>query len=81
VDLGIFDEGGVGRRSLNKAIGKMAREMLRWTSDPDFYLSGAIGRESYSISLDEYRQRLDRQILDFVSVSEILSAHRIIGSE
>lgn len=81
VDLGIFDDGGPHRRFLNKAIGKMAREMMRWTSDPDFYLSGSIGKEGYSISLEEYRSRLDRQILDFVSVSEILSAHRIAGSE
>jgi hypothetical protein len=81
IDLGIFDEGGPHRHALNRAIGKMAREMMRWTAVPDFYLSEHVGSEGYSVSIEEYRRRLDKRILDFVSVNEILSAHPIIGSD
>jgi len=81
VDLGIVDDGSEARGALNKAIGRMGNEMMKWTSVPDFYLSEHIGNEGYSASLEEYLQRLDDQILDFVSVSEILTAFPIIGSK
>jgi len=81
VDLGIVDDGGPARHALNRALGKMGREMTRWGSVPDFYLSEHVGGEGYTVSIDEYRRRLDRRILDFVSVSEILSAHPIVGSD
>ncbi|MFH1278060.1 MAG: hypothetical protein ABIK65_06755 [Candidatus Eisenbacteria bacterium] len=80
VDLGIIDDGSPARHGLNKAIGKMAREMLRWASNPDFYLSEHVGAEGYTVSIDEYRRRLDMRILDFVSVTEILSVYPIAGS-
>lgn len=81
VDLGIIDDGSPARVHLNKAIGKMAREMVRWASVPDFYLSEHVGSHGYIVSIDEYRKRLDRRILDFISVTEILSAYPIIGSD
>ncbi|MBN1825569.1 MAG: hypothetical protein JW958_04820 [Candidatus Eisenbacteria bacterium] len=81
VDLGIIDDGSASRVNLNKAIAKMAREMMRWASVPDFYLSEHVGGEGYIVSIDEYRKRLDKRILDFVSVTEILSAERLVGSE
>ncbi|MFH1679954.1 MAG: hypothetical protein ABIH26_04840, partial [Candidatus Eisenbacteria bacterium] len=80
VDLGIIDDGSRARRNLNHAIAKTAREMTRWASVPDFYLSEHIGAEGYTVSIDEYRHRLDRKILDFVSVTEILSVYPIVGS-
>jgi len=80
VDMGIIDDGGPLRGNFNKAVGKMAREMMRWTSLPDFYLSEHAGSHGYSVSIDEYVARLDSKILDFVSVSELLSAYLIEGS-
>ncbi len=80
VDMGIIDDGSPLRSELNKAIGKMAQEMMRWTSVPDFYLSEHIGGHGYSVSIDEYVNRLDTKILDFVSVSELLSAYTIVGT-
>ncbi|MBN1442317.1 MAG: hypothetical protein JXA90_06385, partial [Planctomycetes bacterium] len=80
VDMGIIDDGSPARTRLNRAIGRMAREMMRWTSLPDFYLSEHIGEQGFTVSIDEYRERLDRRILDFVSASEILSARPIVGS-
>ena len=80
VDMGIIDDGGPLRGSFNKAVGKMARQMMRWTSLPDFYLSEHTGSHGYSVSIDEYVARLDSKILDFVSVSELLSAYPLVGS-
>jgi hypothetical protein len=80
VDMGIIDDGSPLRGSLNKAVSKMAQEMMRWTSLPDFYLSEHIGGRGYAVSIDEYVTRLDSKILDFVSVSELLSAYPIMGN-
>lgn len=80
VDLGIIDDGSPEREKLNRAIGKMARQMMRYTSVPDFYLSEHVGSKGYTVSFDEYKGRLDRKILDFVSVIEILSVSPIVGS-
>jgi len=80
VDMGIIDDGGPLRGDFNKALARMAQQMVRWTSLPDFYLSEHAGTHGYSVSIDEYVTRLDGRILDFVSVSELLSAYPIIGS-
>jgi len=80
VDLAVIDDGSPARRTLNRAIGRMAGEMMRWTSAPDFYLSEHVGAEGYTASIDEYGRRLDQGILDFISVSEILSASLVTGS-
>jgi hypothetical protein len=80
VDMGILDDGSPRRDHLNKALARMAQEMMRWTSLPDFYLAEHTGGHSYSVSVEEYVTRLDGGILDFVSVSELLSAYPIMGS-
>ncbi|RMF71882.1 MAG: hypothetical protein D6738_12915 [Acidobacteria bacterium] len=80
VDLGIIDDGSPAREALNQAIGRMATEMLRWASAPDFYLSEHVGGRGYTVSIDEYARRLDERILDFVSVTEILGAQPLVGS-
>jgi hypothetical protein len=81
VDLGIIDDGSKARVNLNRAIAKTAREMMRYASVPDFYLSEHVGAEGYTVSIDEYRRRLDKKILDFVSVTEILSVYPLVGSQ
>jgi hypothetical protein len=80
IDMGIIDDGSPLRSDLNKAVGRMGQEMMRWISVPDFYLSEHIGGRNYSVSIDEYVTRLDTEILDFVSVSELLSAYPIVGT-
>lgn len=80
VDLGIIDDGTPPRDELNRAIGRMATEMMRWSSAPDFYLSEHVGAAGYTVSLEEYIDRLDSKSLDFVSVTEILGAQPLVGS-
>lgn len=80
IDLGIIDDGSPERAYLNAALGKMATELMRWSSGPDFYLSEHVGAAGYTVSIDEYVSRLDKRILDFVSVTEILAASPLVGS-
>lgn len=80
VDLAILDDGNPHRAELDRAVARMATEMMRWSSSPDFYLSEHIGAAGYAVSIDEFAGRLDESLLDYVSVTEILAAQPLVGS-
>ncbi len=80
IDVGIVDDGSPNRQYLNLAISRIAKEMLRFACNIHFHLSEHIIEHSYSASIPEYRKVLDKQIRDFIIISEILGAKRIIGS-
>ncbi|MBM3790341.1 MAG: hypothetical protein FJW35_08325, partial [Acidobacteria bacterium] len=81
IDVGILDEGPQRREVFNKAIGRLRREMLKHASCLHFYLSEHVGTHAYSASIYEYRKLLDREIHDFIIITEMLGAARILGSE
>ncbi len=80
IDVGIVDTGTKNREVLNKAISRMAKEMMRFANTIHFHLSEHISENSYSASIPEYRNVLDQSIGDFIIISEILGATRILGS-
>lgn len=80
IDVGIMDEGPENRDILNQAISKMAKEMMRFANTIHFHLSEHISEKSYSASIPEYKNVLDKSIGDFIIISEILGATKIIGS-
>ncbi len=80
IDIGIVDDGSIGRRSLNRAISRMAKEMMRFACSIHFHLSEHISKNSFSASISEYKDVLGKEIRDFIIISEILGAKRIIGS-
>jgi len=81
IDVGILDDGPRRRDEFNKAIGRLRHEMLRHASCLHFYLSEHVGTRAYSASILEYRQLLDREIHDFIIITEMLGAAPILGSE
>lgn len=81
IDLGIVDDGSDKRRQLNRAVGKLRNEMLKHAVGLDFYLSEHVGMKSYSASISEYRELLDREIHDFIIITEMLGAARLLGSD
>jgi len=80
IDVGIVDEGSKNRRYLNSAISRIAREMLKFACSIHFHLSEHISKNSYCASIPEYNEVLNKQIRDFIIISEILGATRIVGS-
>ncbi len=80
IDIGIVDNGSQNRKYLNCAIGRMAKEMMKFACSIHFHLSEHISESTYSASIPEYRTVLDKAIGDFIIISEILGAKRIIGS-
>jgi hypothetical protein len=81
IDIGIVDTGTDKREEFNRAIGKLRNEMLKFASCLHFYLSEHVGSHSYSASILEYRQLLDKEIHDFIIITEMLGAAHILGSE
>ena len=81
IDVGIIDDGGPKRSPLNQAIGQISSEMFKRASPLHFYLSEHVGAPGYSASIAEYNHLLDKEIQDFIIISEMLGAARILGSE
>ena len=81
IDVGVIDDGSPGREELNLVIGKIRNEMFKWATELHFYLSEHVGSQFYTASIHEYKELLDRQIQDFVIISEMLNAVTIIGSQ
>jgi len=80
LDLGIIDDGSERRAAFNLAVGRMQREMLRRAIPLHMYLSEHVGDQSFSASIDEYCELLDREIQDFIIITEMLGARPILGS-
>ncbi|NIM20597.1 MAG: hypothetical protein GTO51_10275 [Candidatus Latescibacteria bacterium] len=81
IDIGIVDDGSEKRGNFTKAIGKLRAEMLKYASCLHFYLSEHVGTQGYSASIYEYRQLLDKEIHDFIIITEMLGAAPVLGSE
>jgi hypothetical protein len=80
IDVGIIDDGSTKRRRLNAAVGQMSSEVFRFASSFHFHLSEHVRGEGYSASIPEYEAILDKEIRDFVIISEMLGAAHIVGS-
>ncbi|MBN1543514.1 hypothetical protein JW992_15340 [candidate division KSB1 bacterium] len=81
IDIGVVDRGDEEREVLNQAISRMSSEMFKKAICLHFHLSEHVGSpQSFSASIDEYRELLNKEIHDFVIITEMLGAARIIGS-
>jgi hypothetical protein len=80
VDIGVIDDGSESRINLHRAIGRLSGEMLRRASEAHLYISEHVGSDLYCASIPEYHELLDRQIQDFVVISEMLAARPLTGS-
>jgi len=81
IDLGVIDRGIADRALITKAFGLLNHEMLKNASQLHFHLSEHVGRSGYSASIDEYHELLDKEIQDFVILSEMLNAVPILGQQ
>ena len=80
IDIGIVDDGTERREEFNKAVGRLRRQMLKHASCLHFYLSEHVGTGSYSAGISDYRELLDKEIHDFIIITEMLGAAPILGS-
>jgi hypothetical protein len=64
---------------VNALCGRLASESLRWAQRAQFYLSEHLPRNSFAGVPADYRGFLDRDLKNFVSVSQVLQATRLAG--
>ena len=81
IDVGIIDDGTKERDELNHIIGQLRQYMFKWATEMHLYISEHVGEQTYTASIDEYRQLLDNEIGDFVIISEMLMAVPILGKK
>ncbi len=79
IDVGVIDDGGVGRDDLNDAVGRVSAQMLRYATTLHFHLSEHVGEKGYSATIAEYETMLGKAVHDFVIISEMLGSALILG--
>ncbi len=79
IDVSIIDDGSPSRVELNRIVGILRQQMFKWATEMHLYISERVGTEFYSASIDEYRAILDKEISDFIIISEMLMAVPILG--
>jgi len=81
IDLGVIDRNDKDRATITKVLGLLNNEMLKNASPLHFHLSEHVGKTGYSASIGEYHELLDKEIQDFVILSEMLNAVPILGRQ
>ena len=80
IDLGIIYKSPGDADTLSRAIGRLSSEMFKKATRLHFHLSEHVGKHSLSATIEEYEEILERNIYDFVIITEMLGAANIIGS-
>ena len=80
IDIGIIDDGSPERIEFNRTIGKLYNEMFKWAIEMHMYLSEHVGEQNYSASIPEFKQLLNKEIGDFVIISEMIMGVPILGN-
>jgi len=80
IDLGIVHRGPGDSKSLNRAISRLANQMFKKATRLHFHLSEHVGGNSLTATIEQYEAILDKNIYDFVIITEMLGAANILGS-
>ncbi|MCP4582433.1 MAG: hypothetical protein GY839_12550, partial [candidate division Zixibacteria bacterium] len=80
IDLGIIYRGTGDAEMLNRAIGRLSMEMFKKATRLHFHLSEHVGSFSLAATIEEYEEILEKNIYDFVIITEMLGAANILGS-
>ena len=81
LDLGLIDDGGERRDAFNTAVARVMKEMMRRAIPLHMHLSEHVGTQRFSASIAEFSELLDGRIRNFIIITELLGARRIMGSE
>ena len=80
IDLGIIYRGEGDAELLNRIIGRLSMEMFKKATRLHFHLSEHVGSHSLAATIEEYEEILEKNIYDFVIITEMLGAANILGS-
>jgi len=80
IDLGIIYQKDGDPDQLNSAIGRLSSEMFKKATRLHFHLSEHVGKHSLAAKIEEYEEIFERNIYDFVIITEMLGAATILGS-
>ncbi len=81
IDLGIITADGAEDEDMNRALQKITQHMLVYATPLHLHLSEHVGKQLYTTTIPEYTQLFEKQIQDFVIISELLNATKIIGGD
>jgi len=80
IDLGIIHRQPGDAEALNRAIARLSNQMFKKATRLHFHLSEHVGENSFTATIEQYEEMLDKEAYDFVIVTEMLGAATILGS-
>jgi hypothetical protein len=80
IDLGIVHKEPGEAEILNRTIGRLTSEMFKKANRLHFHLSEHVAENSFSATIEQYEQILDKGAYDCIIVAEMLGAAVILGS-
>jgi hypothetical protein len=80
LDVAVIDDGGNDRKQIDRVVGRLTVQMVRYASAFDHYLAERVEADRFSISPSELSERLHSGPLDFVVVSELMRAEPLVGN-
>jgi hypothetical protein len=80
IDLGIVYREPADPEPLNRAIGRLSNEMFKKATRLHFHLSEHVGKHSLAATIEEYEEIFEKNIYDFVIITEMLGGANILGS-
>ncbi len=80
IDIAVVNSAGAPTAPMNRVFSKLRDDMMRYATPLHFYLSEQFHSYKMSASIEEYAGMIKNKFSNFVIISEILSATRILGS-
>ena len=79
LDVGIFIDSHIDCAYWNKVIGQVSKEFLKFSTKMHFYLAEGVASNIYLTTVEDFRNYLERDIHDFVLISELLLTEFLLG--
>ena len=80
VDVLVVTDEADGIDRLNRALGKLVGEFFKRAGRLHLYIAERMRISGYASTVDEYSDKLSRDVTDFVMICELLSAEPLVGS-
>jgi hypothetical protein len=79
IDIALVDASEEHRENLSAAVARLVQEMIRYATPLHCHLAERLGTGDYSATVEQYMAMLDKAPHDFVTISELLGASRVLG--
>ncbi|MBN1355909.1 hypothetical protein JXA40_06510 [bacterium] len=81
LDVGIFISDSMDRSYWNRIVSQVSSDFMKYSTKMHFYLAELVAPDSFLISVSDINNYINRNVHDFVLVSELLVTEFLFGDE